>query len=233
MSYKNNHGAGEDDDEYDFGDGTDEYTFGSNNRHTKADGFDYNADYNDQRVQNSAFSSESKSYENTHSKVKADNMQFSGTDDQSGPQNSLEDESEPPLTRKGQAEVPRHQLGFTQNEECGFVTIESTWRSSMHTSHSNCQTDEIEQFNEAVQTVESSCAATQTEAEEDPGLNEACTGFSGWNPTNPSLRNFLLSASKTIETQLKLSSQSLAFDDFDNVVFDDGKFCAQKYYHVR
>ena len=38
MSYKSHHGAGEDDDEYDFGDGTDEYTFGSNNRHMKADG---------------------------------------------------------------------------------------------------------------------------------------------------------------------------------------------------
>ena len=58
MSYKSHHGAGEDDDEYDFGDGNDEYTFGSNSRHMKADGVDYNADYNDQRLQNSTFSSE-------------------------------------------------------------------------------------------------------------------------------------------------------------------------------
>ena len=92
----------------------------------------------------------------------------------------------------------------------------------MHTSHSNCQTDE--QFDEAVQTAESSCAATQTEAEEDPGLKEACT-VSLVGIQLIQVRNFLLSASQTM--RLTKSAVVALLLRISITLCLLGKFCAR------
>jgi len=118
---------------------------------------------------------------------------------------------------------PRHKLGFVENEECGSVNIDSSWRSRISTTDSNVQTEQIEKYDEEVQTSEKSTTATQTETEEDPRLKEACSGFIGWSPTNPDLCDFILNASKLVQDQLAKSHKSLAFEDFNSIAFDDGE----------
>ena len=247
MSYKskyssNRNNYNDDNDEYDFGGGDDdEYNYSSNNNNNNY----YNNNNNNNNTP--SFTSEYKTNESVirenedhhqrnEQNLDDDSRKNTNVDSENKKQdedvsnnsysNMLnEDEGTEMMDdmQKTAPKKPKHKLGFVENEECGSVNIDSSWRSRVSTNDGNCQTDEIEQYDEEVQTSEKNTTATQTEEEEDPGLKEACSGFVGWEPKDSNLRDFIMSASQLVQDQLIKNNKSLAFEDFDNIAFDDGE----------